>query len=346
MDLSQSSDSKTDSGIWRYSSGMWPNTLAIAYVFVAQGLGLAGIVADSLVINIGASLLIAHSLVVAAYLIHELAHALVFNARRHNRLLGEILLWICGAGYASFERVRWMHLRHHSDRADVACFDHQAFLRKAPRWLKKLIYAAEWCHIPAVELVMHYQVIYRPFIDKSVATERKRVIVMLLTRGAFFVLLMSISLPAIVFYAFAYLLFIKALFLADAYAHTYEIFIVAHNKEPVEKNGRDAEYDRHHTYSNLYSTRWPWLNLLNLNFGYHNAHHDRPATPWYRLPQMQWQLYDKESPQVLPYRELWRSVHKNRLACILTDDFGDVSKGPGRADGFLGVHGVSFLSIV
>ncbi|MBK6737512.1 MAG: hypothetical protein IPG64_06160 [Haliea sp.] len=27
------------------------------------------------------------------------------------------------------------------------------------------------------------------------------------------------------------------------------------------------------------SERWPWMNLLNLNFGYHSVHHDRPATP-------------------------------------------------------------------
>ena len=38
------------------------------------------------------------------------------------------------------------------------------------------------------------------------------------------------------------------------------------------------------TYSNLISTAFPPANLLSLNFGYHNAHHTQPMTPWRAPP--------------------------------------------------------------
>ena len=46
----------------------------------------------------------------------------------------------------------------------------------------------------------------------------------------------------------------------------------------------DRQYEEDNTYSNLLSTRYPWLNLLVLNFCYHNVHHNKPSEPWYRLP--------------------------------------------------------------
>ena len=39
---------------------------------------------------------------------------------------------------------------------------------------------------------------------------------------------------------------------------------------------RDREYEQMNTYSNVTSLRHPWLNLLLLNFPYHNAHHEPP----------------------------------------------------------------------
>ena len=36
--------------------------------------------------------------------------------------------FMAGAGYASFDRIRHMHLRHHRDRADLSCFDFKGLL--------------------------------------------------------------------------------------------------------------------------------------------------------------------------------------------------------------------------
>lgn len=332
--------------IFRHRDGVLPNSLALAYVLLGQATGLALLVQGNLWLFVPVVLLVAHSLIVAGYLIHDLAHMLVFRKRRHNVFLGEILSWITGAAYAPFSRIARMHMRHHSDRADIALFDPRVFLKNRGRAFRSTIFALEWLHIPAVEMIMHYQIVLRPFLQEDYRATRKRVLLVGITRLVFFATLFLANRWALLGYALAYLMFVKALFLADACAHTYEAYVVSHLNEAVPRNGRDAAYDRTHTFSNLISTRWPWLNLLNLNFGYHNAHHDRPATPWHRLPEVHDSLYAHNSPQVLPYRELWRSLHVNRLKCILADYTGDVGTGPGRADSFLGVHGVSFLSIV
>ncbi|MDX1696507.1 MAG: fatty acid desaturase [Ketobacteraceae bacterium] len=333
-------------GIWRHADGAVPNTLAFAYVALAQAAGILLMTTGSPLTWLPGVLLTAHSLVIAGYLIHDVAHRSIFRSRELTERVGEILSWICGAAYAPFKRIQLMHMRHHGDRADLALFDPRDFLKTAPAWFRKLIYGLEWCYIPAVELVMHYHVVLRPFFNKAFAHERRRVLFVGATRLLFFAFLWTLSPWALVGYAIAYMLFLTALFIADAFAHTYEFYLIEQASQPVPREGRDAAYDREHTYSNVISERWPWLNLLNLNFGYHTAHHDQPGMPWHRLPQLHAKTYAPDAPQILPYRELWRSFHKNRLVRIEAEDAGDIGTGPGRADHFLGVHGVSFLSIV
>ena len=333
--------------LWRHQDGAWPNLLASAYVLLASLLGIA-LMAVNAWLWLPGVLLTAHAMVVGGYLIHELAHQNVFSSKRLNFAAGECLSWLCGAAYAPFSRIHKMHIRHHGDRADLTLFDPRAFLQNSPPWVRRLVYALEWCFIPAVELIMQYQVLVRPFVRDEFRRERKRVILVGLSRLAFFALLLALGLQVLIGYAIAFLLFLTALFVADAYAHTYEYYLVEQPDQPVPREGRDREYDKTHTYSNLISTRWPLLNLLNLNFGYHNAHHDQPATPWYRLPNAHRDSYPADTPQILPWRALWRSFHRNRVTRILAEDPGDIAPGnaPGRADHFLGVHGVSFLSIV
>lgn len=331
---------------WRYKDGALPNSLAMAYASFGHIAALYLISAEIVFLNLIGVLLTASTLVVAAYLIHELAHALVFYKKQHNQWFGEFFSWICGSAYASFERIQYMHMRHHADRADITCFDYRDTIKIHPL-LRKCIFVLEWAHIPAVELIMHYQVLLRPFKDEKLRGQRPRVVITLISRIAFFATLYLANPLAILFYALAYLIFIKLLYLGDAFAHTYEGYAVQSAHDPVPKGERDAHYDKLNTYSNIVSKRWPWLNLYNLNFGFHNAHHDKPAAPWYKLPEVQQSLYEETSPQYLPYKDVMRSFHKNRLDCILpTHELGPDQTGKHRADHFLGVHGVSFLSII
>ncbi|MES1990904.1 MAG: fatty acid desaturase [Pseudomonadota bacterium] len=335
------------SSFWRHDDGAIPNMLALSYIGGGQALGIALLAADHPLAWAAGVLLVAHSLVIAAYMIHDVAHMAIFRSRRITVIAGEMLSWICGSAYAPIGRIIRIHMRHHVDRADLALFDPRVFLKSAPRWFRRAVYAAEWCYIPAVEMIMHYRIVVRPFLEERFAGDRLRVIVMGLSRIAFFAFLFMLSPWALVGYAVAFMIFLTALFVADAYAHTYEFFLVDDVNEKVSREGRGADdYDKHHTYSNLISERWPWLNLLNLNFGYHSVHHDSPMVPWYRLPKVHQETYGADAPQVLSYRELWRSFRVNRVKRIEAADAGDVGTGPRRADGFLGVHGVSFLTVV
>lgn len=333
-------------GLWRHPKGWLPNSLALGYVGLGQIIGIGLLSSSGLATWLVGIILVAHSLVIAAYFIHELAHNSIFNSRRLSLTVGEILSWLCGAAYAPMSRIKRMHMRHHGDIADLALFDPRPFLAQSPAWFRRCVYLLEWCYIPAVELIMHYNVVTRPFLNTLYASDRTRVIIVGLSRATLFAGLFLVSPWALFGYGIAYCLMLIALFLADAYAHTYEYYLVHSVDEKVPRNGRDRDYDRLHTYSNLVSERWPWLNLLNLNFGYHNAHHASPIVPWYDLPRFHKECQLDGSPQVLPYREVWRTFHQNRLKRIEAEDPGDVGTGQGRADHFLGVHGVSFLSIV
>ena len=347
QDAFMSQQKSHSAGIWREAHGAIPNTLALAYGFLGHAAGLALLVSGNWLAFAMGILLVSHSLVICAYLIHEAAHSTLFRTRKANALVGELLLWVVGAAYASFKRVRHMHLRHHQDRADVFCFDYQAFLRRRSRWIQNLVAALEWAYVPAIEFIMQVQVALRPFAHAHLKSERWRVILVGLSRLLFLAGLFLLSPWALLGYVIAYGILLQVLWLADAFAHTYEAFLIQRDDDPVPQNGRDRAYDVKHTYSNLISRRWPVLNLLNLNFGYHTAHHERPSVPWHDLPEFHQELYG-EGPHEheLPYRELLHTTHRNRLKRIFVDDYGEVASGENRADSFIGAHGVSFLSVV
>jgi fatty acid desaturase len=165
-------------------------------------------------------------------------------------------------------------------------------------------------------------------------------------RAAFFAALALISVKAAVLYALAYLLFLTVLRFMDAFQHTYEVF-ASHSLEAAAADPRrDLRYEYENTYSNLIAERWSWLNLLVLNFPYHNAHHVRPGVPWYRLPRLHRSLYGDKDPQVITCRELVASYHRHRVARVLAENYGTVSAAGDRAGHFLGAIGVSFLTAV
>ena len=86
--------------------------------------------------------------------------------------------------------------------------------------------------------------------------------------------------------------------------------------------------------------------MLLLNFSYHNAHHEKPGTPWYRLPSLHLELYGDVSENIIPMSRLLSGFHKYRVKRILSDDYGKVTSGLQKADGFYGAVGVSFLTTV
>jgi fatty acid desaturase len=336
--------------VFRYADGKLANSLALAYAFGGYALGVALLFAHSWLLNILGTLLVGHAMIIAAYLIHEFAHGTIFAKPLLNERAGELCSWLCGSCYAGFQDLRRKHMRHHVDRADVITLDTKAFLAASPVWVRKLILLLEWAYVPAIELVMHFYVVVLPFITDNAKhrANRGKVLLTLAIRGALFALMAAISLKALLLYGVAWMLMLTVLRFADAYQHTYDAFAVLEDGGaiPADKT-RDPVYEQHNTYSNVVSARWPALNLLLLNFSYHNAHHEKPVAPWYRLPALHRELYGSDYAQVLPMHLLLKSFHQHRLRRVTDDHYGEVAEtGEQRADGFYGAVGVSFLTAV
>jgi fatty acid desaturase len=300
--------------------------------------------ASSGLLNVAGVVLCAHAMVLAAYLVHEAAHQTLFARAAANQTVGEVMSFIAGSSYASFERIRHMHIRHHVDRADLACFDFRELTQSRPV-VRKALELLEWAYVPATEILMHLQVIWRPFWVRSQRPHLPRAAGMLAARIALLAVLGFWSLKALVLYGLAAFLLLHVLNLFDAFHHTFEQYFVEPD-QPVPMDGRNREYEFANTYSNLVSTRYPWINLLTLNFCYHNAHHHRPSAPWYRLPALHGEIYGGQDPCVLPLRELLRTWHRNRVRRVRVEQYGSLGNGAGRADGFIGTHAVSFLTVV
>jgi fatty acid desaturase len=331
-------------GLFRDREAARANTLVLLWTCAGWLGSFALMGARSAVPNGLGVLLCAHTMVLAAYLIHEAAHQTLFAPHWANAAAGEAMNFIAGSSYASFERIRHMHIRHHLDRADLTCFDFKGLLRRRPG-VRRLLQVLEWCYIPATELLMHGQIILRPLFVPSQRRYLARVVAMAVARCALLTLLGLWSLKALILYGVAVLLFLHVLNFFDAFHHTFEQYAVAAD-EALPVHDRDRAFEHANTYSNVISRRHPWLNLLILNFGYHNAHHHRASAPWYRLPSLHRDLYGAERGGMLPLSQLWRTWHRNRVRRVYSDDYGAPSSGSRGADRFVGAHGVSFLTVV
>jgi len=331
--------------LFREPEGALPNSLALGYALGGYLLAFIALTRSGLASAVLGVLLAAHCMFIAAYLLHEAMHQTLFASRRGNRVAGEVLSFVAGSSYACYERLRRLHLRHHHERADVSCFDYKAFLRRCPRAVRTLVLALEWLYVPVVEALMHLQVIVRPFLQPTERRYLPRVAGMLLLRVASLALLGAAAPRAVPLYFLAYGLLLTALHFFDAFHHSYEQYFIAADA-PLPVPVASHAYELANTYSNVIAVQPAWLNLLCLNFGYHNAHHERAGVPWYRLPALHHELFAPSPPQLLPVAELLVSFHRQRVRRVLSDDYGALGTGAGRADGFIGAHGVSFLSVV
>ncbi|HXA93640.1 MAG TPA: fatty acid desaturase [Steroidobacteraceae bacterium] len=329
---------------FRDRAGAGANAVALAWTAAAFLGAFALMAAHQAVLAVLGVLLCVHAMVLAAYLVHEAAHQSLYASHAANRRVGELMSFIAGAAYASFERIRHMHIRHHLDRADLACFDLKGLLGRHA-FVRRLLEILEWAYVPATEILMHLQVIWRPFWVRSQRRYLPRAAAMLVLRATLLAALGWWSLQALVLYFVAVVLQLHVLNFFDAFHHTFEQYFVAAD-EPVPMLGRTRNYEQENTYSNLLSRRYPWLNALVLNFGYHNAHHERASVPWHRLPTFHRHLYGAEASSVMPLRELLGTWHRNRVRRVSCAEYGMAGHARVRADSFIGAHGVSFLTVV
>lgn len=332
--------------IFRHADGILPNSIALTYALSGYGIGLWLMASDNLLIALPATLWFAHALIIAAYLFHEFAHDTIFARHEANSQGGVLMTWLTGSCYARYEHLRHKHVRHHVDRADVISIDAKALIQSLPVPLRRFILLMEWSYIPAVELLMHTFVIALPFLREERRSDRQRVMLVLLVRGIAFAVLAFYSMQALLLYGVAYLIMVTVLRFADAFQHTYDAYAILEGGQIPDDKLRDKAYEQGNTYSNLVSTRWPWLNLLLLNFPYHNAHHEQLAVPWYRLPTLHRKLYGDDHAQVIPMARLLWPFHRHRVTRVLSDDYGAVDPLSGKTKDFIGAVSVSFLTAV
>jgi len=333
---------------FKYADGRLPNLLALAWATGGWCLGLWLISRDALAANAAGVLLLAHAMIIAAYLVHECAHNTIFDSNEANAACGKVLLWLCGGCYATYEDIRHKHFRHHIDRADVVAFDYRPILARYPR-LVRVLEALEWCYVPAFEVLSHLLLIVLPFTWAPRRDRRAHVLATLAVRLPLFALLAWHAPQVLIGYPLAYMLMLHVLRFMDAFQHTYDVDDRLEQPRPVPQP-HDADYEHRNTFTNLHSTRHPWLNLLTLNFGYHNVHHDKPNQAWHRLPALQRELYgtaEDATGQGLPFANQLRAYHRYRTHRLLHADPADAGiqriAYAERGRDFVGVDGVSFL---
>lgn len=367
---SSSASSKSKSFVLRDREG-WKTLVAVSYTILGNVAALVWMLRlkkyheDASLFSVQSFLsilLAAHAKMIAAYMVHETCHDSIFVAKQDNRRLGILCLWMSGCPYVDFGHVKHMHIAHHVDRTDLVEFDYRTFV-KSHALIQNVILALEYVGIPAVEIIMHLRQALLPLVAPQRLPESNRASRI---RSA------SIGTPVILLWywwlwrrgvllpqTMSGIILLHVLALNDAFHHTYEAAF-PHDYTPGPGN-RTAQYEEDNTFSNVWSTSWPALNVLMLNFGYHNAHHKRPMVPWHALPAYHDKLYtDKDpkdndkkalsvdaSPQVLAVADTYMAWYRHRLRRVVEEDYGVVYPlgTPDRARDFVGALGVSFLTV-
>lgn len=340
--MSSTSGLFKDSAGWRYYGAF------ISYAVLAYAAGLTGLFHSAWAVNAGATLLLAHAMTISAYLIHECGHNAVFVRARDNARLGRAMSWLCGAAYGTYEDIRYKHFRHHVDNDDVVWFDYDRFFVEHPA-ITRLIRGLEWLYIPAHDLLMHSVMILTSFVIPQRRVQRRRNVIVIAIRGGLFLAAVVYVPKVALLYAIAYLLMMHVLRFMDSVQHDYPYNLTLFETSKAPHKG-DRDWEQEHTFSNVLSLRYPKLNWLVLNFGYHNAHHADMNLPFYRLPALHAELTGDDPRYVIPFAAQLKLYHNNRVSRIHNPQPDNYPKGAEylrtaqSGSGPIGGNAASFLT--
>jgi len=335
-------------GLLKEPAGWLYYGIAVSYAIVGYALGLAGLFVSSLPINIAATLLLAHAMTISAYLIHECGHNLVFVRHKDNARLGRVMSWLCGAAYGTYEDMRYKHFRHHVDNDDVVWFAYDEFFGCHP-FITKIIRYLEWFYVPAHDLLMHGVMVFTSFVIPERRNQRLRNVSVILIRGGLFVAAAIIVPKVAILYVLAYLIMMHVLRFMDSVQHDYPYSTTLFETSRAPHKG-DRDWEQEHTFSNPLSLRFPRLNWLTLNFGYHNAHHANMNLPFYRLPALHAEMSGNDPSYVIPFASQLRLYHNNRVSRIYNPQPENYPKGieylrvAQSGSGPIGGNAASFLT--
>lgn len=315
------------------------NVIAILYVLGGYCGAIALLLLPNIWLNAVGVVLLTHSLVLSAYMSHEFMHGTIFTDMKWNAVGGSVMLWLNGGCYAKFKDLAQEHIAHHVNRVDFSAFNLPAFINNRTAPIRGLILALEWLYFPAISFLLQWRGMAAPFWNPQRRDERLRVTTILIVRGLLFILLGLVSIKALALYFLAYIGMITVLRFMDAFQHTYEVFPIG---SPLPK--RDRAYEQSNTFTNVISRRYWWLNLVLLNFGYHNAHHELMKCPWHSLHKLDRDLFTGQEVHYLTLPQLLANYHYFRVSRIFSGQGEAVDEqGNLELDTFYGAVGVSFL---
>jgi fatty acid desaturase len=317
------------------------NAVAITYTFVGYVAAIFLLMLHQIWCNGLGVILLTHSLLYSAYLTHEFMHGTIFKNRRWNTIVGNVMLWLNGGCYNGFQDLTLQHIAHHKDRVDIFTFDPIVALGQKPLLIRRSILLLEWLYFPAIGFWSRWRSILSPWWNSERRDRRIFTTLIIAIRGILFILLGLISFKALLLYFFSYLGMMIVMRWADAFQHTYEGF-----PPGTVLPKRDRAHEETNTFSTLLSRRYPLLNLLLLNFGYHCAHHSVMKCPWHSLHELDRELYrDKEVRYISLFQQL-KNYHQFRVIRFIEGQGQAVDeKGNPTPDKFYGAHDVSFLML-
>ena len=301
--------------------GLWYYGAALLYAASGYVFGWIGLFQANWLLNAVAVLLLGHSMIIAAYLIHECGHNLVFKSNKDNAKLGRALSWLCGSSYGTYEDIRYKHFRHHVDVDDVVWFDYEQFFEDHP-FVLRVTQVLEWFYVPAHDLIMHFIMVFTSFVIPRRRDQRRRNVTVIIIRGSLFVSLLVFFTKVALLYAIAYMLMMTVLRFMDSLPHAYGYPQTLFDFDKPPRKG-DYVWEQEHTFSNPHTLAVDWPNWLTLNFGFHNGHHDNMKTPWYRLPDAHREMYGNDPTVVVPLAAQLKMFHRNRVSRVMGNHDGD-----------------------
>ena len=330
-------EQQLDSGKYlRKSRPLW-NILAITYTLLGYYAGIWLLISASWLRNLLGIVLVTHALILSAYLAHEFTHGTIFRSRKWNVLAGEVAQWLNGACYCSFRNMSCFHIAHHTQKADYADCNLPSLLESFPKPIKLLILSLEWLYFPALFFLLQWRAITAPYWNCNRHGERLRVTLMLSIRGGMFALLGWISLKALLLYFLCFVGMVTGIRSIDAFQHTYEVIPIG-----TIAPERNLDYEQSNTFSTLFTEKWKWkwINLLILNFGYHNAHHTLMKCPWHSLPELHEDIKQRQQIFNVDLKKLLIFYHQHRMKRIFLGE-GEAKSDRGELDmsEFLGIVG-------
>ncbi|MDB6148534.1 MAG: Sphingolipid delta-4 desaturase [Spartobacteria bacterium] len=190
-------------------------------------------------------------------IIHDATHNLILRSKSWNKMVGILAdLPNLTAGAMGF---RVYHLKHHSHQGD---YEHDADL--ANHWEARLV-GDKWYRKAIWLMLFPFFQLTRPPRLKSITMRDRWFVVNLLCAALY-------DVGVIYFLGWAGFLYLVFSFFFSIGLHP----VGARWIQEHYTNDPDQE---------TYSYYGP-INLLALNMGYHNEHHDLPSIPWNNLPKL------------------------------------------------------------